>query len=134
MKPGFSRLPKDMSAYGLTEIIHFTLKPGMAAQKAFTNGMTEIYAAQNKSNWPEYSSLSEIKAGGPDAPDFELAIFYKNWADLGAKPNPPLWKMVAKVYGQTKADEIRQALDGAIASTEEHVDRNNPTLSYIAGK
>ncbi|MGH8161778.1 MAG: hypothetical protein ACRESR_06475 [Gammaproteobacteria bacterium] len=133
-KPGFSRMPKDMTAYALVDVIHFTLKPGMAAQKAFTDAVKEIYAAEDKANWPVYSTTGRIEAGGPGAPDYELDVFYKNWASFGSEPNPPLWKMVASVYGQQKADGIRHALDGAIASTEEHVDRFDPGLSYIAGK
>lgn len=133
-RPGFSRMPKDMTGYALIDVIHFTLKPGMAAQKAFTDAVKEIYAAENKANWPEYSTTGRIDSGGPGAPDYELDIFYKNWASLGPEPNPPLWKMVASVYGQQKADDLRGALNGAIASTEEHVDRLNPGLSYIPGK
>lgn len=129
--PGFSHYPKNMDPMTpLTEVISFTLKPGMAAYNAFTNGAKEIYAAEAKSNWPYYSELDEMHYAGPGAPDFQLIIPAQSWAEIGKPESPSVWKMLANVYGQRKADEIHKSVDNAVASSEEHVDRYSPSLSY----
>lgn len=129
--PGFSHYPNDMPAITpLTEVISFTLKPGMAAYDAFTKGVKAIYAAEAKSNWPYYSELDAMNYAGPGAPDFQLIIPARSWAEIGTPESPSVWKMLANVYGQRKADEIHKSIDDAIASSEEHVDRYAPSLSY----
>ncbi|MGH8288061.1 MAG: hypothetical protein ACREV7_03415 [Steroidobacteraceae bacterium] len=129
--PGFSHYPNDVAPMtSLTEVISFTLKPGMAAYNAFTNGVKAIYAAEAKSNWPYYSELDEMNYAGPGAPDFQLIIPAKSWAEIGAPESPSVWKMLANVYGQRKADAIRKSIEDAIASSEAHVDRSDPSLSY----
>jgi hypothetical protein len=129
--PGFSHYPNDMAPMTpLTEVISFTLKPGMAAYKAFTNGVKAIYAAEARSSWPYYSELDGMNYAGPGAPDFQLIIPARSWADIGTPESPSVWKMLAKVYGQRKADAIHKSIDDAIASSEAHVDRYDPSLSY----
>lgn len=129
--PGFSHYPNDMAPVTpLTEVISFTLKPGMAAYDAFTNGVKAIYAAEAKSNWSYYSELDEMNYAGPGAPDFQLIIPAKSWAEIGTPESPSVWKMLANVDGQRKADEIRKSIEDAIASSEAHVDRYDPSLSY----
>lgn len=130
--PGFSHYPNGKAPMTpLTEVISFTLKPGMAAYKAFTNGAKAIYAAEAKSNWPYYSELDAMNYAGPGAPDFQLIIPAKSWAEIGTPESPSVWKMLANVDGQQKADEIHKSIDEATASTEEHVDRYAPSLSYM---
>jgi hypothetical protein len=129
--PGFSHYPNDTAPMTpLTAVISFTLKPGMAAYDAFTKGVKAIYAAEAKSNWPYYSELDEMNYAGPGAPDFQLIIPAQSWAELGTPPSPSVWKMLANVDGQRKADEIHESIDNAIASSESHVDRYDPSLSY----
>jgi hypothetical protein len=129
--PGFSHYPNDMAPMtALTEVISFTLKPGMAAYNAFTNGVKAIYTAEAKSNWPYYSELDEMNYAGPGAPDFQLIIPAKSWAEIGTPESPSVWKMLANVYGQRKADAIHKSIGDAIASSESHVDRYDPSLSY----
>jgi hypothetical protein len=130
--PGFSHYPDNMAPMTpLTEVISFTLKPGMAAYNAFTTAVKAIYAAEAKSNWPYYSELDALNYAGPGAPDFQLVIPAKSWAEIGTPESPSVWKMLANVYGQRKADEIRKSIEDAIASTEAHVDRYDPSLSYM---
>jgi len=129
--PGFSHYPNNTAPMTpLTEVISFTLKPGMAAYKAFTNGVKAIYAAEAKSNWPYYSELDEMNYAGAGAPDFQLIIPARSWAEIGKPESPSVWKMLANVDGQRKADEIHKSIDDAIASSEAHVDRYDPSLSY----
>jgi len=129
--PGFSHYPNDTApTTPLTEVISFTLKPGMAAYNAFTNGVKAIYAAEAKSNWPYYSELDEMNYAGPGAPDFQLIIPAKSWAEIGTPESPSVWKMLANVDGQRKADAIHKSIDDAIASSEAHVDRYDASLSY----
>jgi hypothetical protein len=130
--PGFSHYPNNVAPITpLTEVVSFTLKPGMAAYNAFTKGVKAIYAAEAKSNWPHYSELDAMNYAGPGAPDFQLIIPAHSWAEIGTPESPSVWKMLANVYGQRKADEIRKSIDDAIASTEEHVDRYDRSLSYM---
>lgn len=126
--PGFSRLPQDLTPYVLVDVVHFWLKPGMAANDAFTKAVKEIYAAENKTNWPVYSEMQAIVAAGPGAADYELDVYYKSWADYGAAPNYE--KMLVNAYGKQKADAIVKAGNDAISKEEEHIDRVDPTLSY----
>ena len=130
--PGFRHYPKGEGPADapLTEVISFTLKPGRAADEAFRNGVRSIYAAEAKSNWPYYSELDGMNFAGPGAPDFQLIIPARSWAEIGTPESPTVWEMLAKAYGQRKADAIRKSIDGAVASTEEHIDRYAPSLSY----
>jgi hypothetical protein len=133
--PGFSHYAGDATSMTpLTDVISFTLKPGRAPYDAFTKAVKAIYAAEAKSNWPHYSELDEMNDAGPGAPDFQLIIPARSWAEIGTPASPSVWKMVAKAYGQRKADEIRKSIDDAIASSEEHVDRYDPSLSYTPSR
>lgn len=130
--PGFSHYPRNMDPVTpLTVVISFTLKPGMTAYNAFTNGVKAIYVAEAKSNWPYYSELDAMNYAGPGAPDFQLIIPAQSWAQIGTPESPSVWKMLANVYGQRKADAIHKSIDDSIASSEEHVDRYAPSLSYV---
>lgn len=115
-------------------VFNYTLKSGPAAHAAFADAMKKIAAAAAKTQWPYYWDMVAIEGGGEGAPDYQLVIGSKDWADAGAEPDLSLWKMVAIAYGQSEADAIRQSLDGAIERISDHFDRYNPELSYIAGK
>ena len=131
VKPGFSHYPKNMDPMTpLTLVVSFTLKPGMAAYDTFTSDAKAIYAAEAKANWPYYSELDEMNFAGPGSPDFQLIIPAKSWAEIGTPDSPSVWKMLANVYGQRKADQIHRSMNDAIASSEEHVDQYDPSLSY----
>ncbi len=135
VKPGFSHYPSNMDPMTpLTEVVSFTLKPGLAAYETFTSDVKAIYAAEAKSNWPYYSELDEMDFAGPGAPDFQLIIPAKSWAQVGTPESPSVWKMLANVDGQRKADQIHKSLDNSIASMEEHVDRYDPSLSYTPSR
>lgn len=132
--PGMIHMSKSMMsgpASGLIVVVDFTLKPGREAYETFTSDVKMLYRAMAKSNWPGYSATYEVRDAGAGAPDFVLVLPNKNWAELGSEIKPPLWTMVAKVYGQKKADEIRKSLDGAIANSSSHVDSYDPELAYI---
>ncbi|MGH8274451.1 MAG: hypothetical protein ACRES9_09425 [Gammaproteobacteria bacterium] len=129
--PGFSHYPRNMGKMPpLMDVVSFRLKPGTAAYNAFKNAVKKIYAAEAKSNWPYYSEMDEMNYAGPGAPDFQLIMPVKSWAEIGTPASPSWTTVLANVYGKKKAADIRKSLDGAIANTEEHVDRYNPDLSY----
>lgn len=135
----FSVLQRDMShlpraPLPLDHMINYTLNPGRAAHEAFTNAMKKITTAAAKTHWPYYYEMDAIEGGGEGAPDYQLDIPLKDYAQNGLEPNPSLWKMVASAYGQADADALRKSLDGAIKSSSDHFDRYNADLSYIAGK
>lgn len=115
-------------------VFNYTLKSGPAAQAAFAAAMKKIATAAAKTKWPYYWDMVAIEGGGEGAPDYQLVIGSKDWAEAGAEPDLSLWKMVAKAYGQSEADAIRESLDGAIERISDHFDRYSAELSYIAGK
>ncbi|MGH8113588.1 MAG: hypothetical protein ACREPS_00840 [Rhodanobacteraceae bacterium] len=115
-------------------IFNYTLKSGPVANIAFSEAVKKIAAAAARTKWPYYWDAVAIEGGGEGAPDYQLAIGGKTWADVGAGPDPSLWNMVANAYGQTEADAIRKSLDDSIAKMSDHFDKYNTELSYIAGK
>lgn len=134
LAPGMSNMPKGVDAGDhLIKVVTFTLKGGHASHEAFKNSVKMVYAAFAKTHRPDYSMTFEVNDGRSGAPDFILVIPHKDWADFGRKINPPLWTMMAKVYGADKAQGIRKALNAAIASSSSHVDRYDADLSYTAG-
>lgn len=136
-EPEMSHLPGGGKSHAPPQFLHifnYTLKSGPAANTAFSDAVKKIAAAAGKTKWPYYWEAVAIKGGGESAPDYQLAIGGKNWADVGTEPNPALWKMVANAYGQTEADTIRKSLDDSIAKMSDHFDKYDAELSYIAGK
>lgn len=135
-QPDMSHMPANRQHQPpkILHIINYTLKPGRDASMAFTDSVKKITAAAIKTKWPYYWNTVAIEGGGENAPDFQLAIGSKDWAEAGAEPSPSLWKMVANAYGQKEADAIRSTLDNAIAKSPDHFDRYDADLSYIAGK
>ncbi|MBQ4855088.1 hypothetical protein IMW82_10470 [Rhodanobacter sp. B2A1Ga4] len=116
----------------LIEVTNFTLKSGHQAVAAFTTAAKKIAAAAAKSNWPHDYQIARLVDAGEGAPDFILVVPAKNWADLGAEPDPGVWKMVENVYGKSDAAAIRQSLNDAVVKQASHVDSYNAELSYIA--
>ncbi|MBD8873774.1 hypothetical protein [Rhodanobacter sp. DHB23] len=118
----------------ILQVLDYKLKPGREPGMAFNDAVKKITAAAIKANWPYHWYTFQIQGDGDGAPDYVLVIRSKNWAEAGAEPDPPLWKMVAGVYGQSAADAIRKSLDDSIAKASDHFDRYNADLSYTAGK
>jgi hypothetical protein len=114
----------------LISVTFFTLKPGYTEQ--FTDGVKKIAEAAEKSSWPNHYQFSRVRGGGKDFPDFILVAQYKSWADYGAEPNPPLWKMIEGVYGKDDTDKLRKSVNDAIEDAHSHVDIFNPELTYTA--
>jgi hypothetical protein len=137
LQPDLTHLPANWRTQPAPPILHvidYRLKPGHDADMAFTDAVKKIAAAAAKTKWPYYWATMRIKGGGDGAPDYILVIRNKDWAEVGAEPNPALWKMVAGVYGQADADAMRKSLGDAIAKTSDHFDKDNAELSYAAGK
>lgn len=116
----------------LIEVTLFTLKPGHDASEAFLANAKKIAAAAAKSNWPYYYQIARIIDAGDGAPDFILVSQSKSWAELGADPNPDVWKMVEGVYGKADAAAIRKAIGESIKDESSHVDSYNAELTYTA--
>jgi hypothetical protein len=136
-EPQMSHLPAGEKNYAPPQFLHilnYTLKSGPAADTTFSNAIKKIAAAAAKTKWPYYWRTVAIEGGGEGAPDYEVAIGGKNWADVASEPNPALWKMVANAYGQIETDTIRKSLEDSIATTADQFDKYNAKLSYIAGK
>ncbi|MGA9422558.1 MAG: hypothetical protein WBW61_09355 [Rhodanobacteraceae bacterium] len=136
-QPEMSHMPRDWDKQAppaLIEVDYFTLNAGHDADEAFTAGVKKIAAAATKSNWPYYNRTLQVQYGGEGAPDYIMVFPGKSWADLGAEPDPGLWKMVEGVYGKADAAALRKSLNDAIKNVSSHVDSYNADLSYIAGK
>lgn len=133
--PELSLMPADMGTpSALMDVTYFTLKPGHDADEAFTSAVKKIIAAAEKSHWPGHAVLMRIRGGDQGAPDYILASPYKSWADLGAEPDPPLWKMLENVYGKQDAAALRKSLNDAIQDESSHVDSYNADLTYPAAQ
>lgn len=129
--PEMSHLPGGANlGKGLLEVTYFTLKAGHAAHDAFVDAAKRVARAADKSNWPGDYLFAAVQDGGPGAPDFILVWSGTGWADLNQEVDPPLWKMVANVYGKKKAEEIRKSLNDAIKHTSSHVDAYSADLTY----
>lgn len=136
-QPDMSHMPANWATQSPPPIIHvyyYTLKSGHDANVAFTDAVKKIAAAAEKSKWPYHFRTLQVKGGDEGSPDYLLVIGNKNWAEVGAEPNPSVWKMVEGVYGKADAGAIRKSLNDAIAKISDHYDRYNADLSYVPGK
>lgn len=132
LAPGFSHMPQGLHpSEGLVEIIEFKLKEGQTAYDAFTSSVKSIFAAVEKTQRPGAAMMLEVQDAGPGAPDFILVLPHNSWADLGKKVEPPLWTMMANVYGAKKAQEIHKTLGSAVERTSSHVDSYDADLTYM---
>ena len=131
--PEISRVASDSDAKPvLISVTFFTIKPGREEQ--FTDGVKKIAEAAEKSNWSSHYTFSRVRGGGKDFPDFVLVWQYKSWAEYGAGPNPPTWKMVEGVNGKDDTDALRKSINDAIQEVHSHVDQYNAELTYTAPK
>lgn len=129
--PEMSHMPEGVDAgTGLIGVTSFTLKNGRGPYETFMKDARLIAEAAAKAKWPGHYAFVEVRDAGPHAPDFLLVMPAKNWADYGRDIEPPLWKMVANVYGQKKADEIRKSVNGAIKKASSHADSYDADLTF----
>lgn len=134
LKPELSHMPKGASMESpFIEVVYFKLKPGHEAHEAFNDVVKKITAAAEKSKWPNSFSTAEVRGGGSDAPDYVLVLPAKTWGDLGKDADPPLWTMVANVYGKDDAQAMRKQLNDAVQEESSHIDSYNADLTYKAG-
>ena len=133
LHPGLSYMSKEATSdEQLIEVVSFRLKSGEEAYKTFMSDVKMIYTAFEKTHRLDYSMTLDVTDAGSDAPDFIIAIPHKNWADLGKDVNPPLWTVMANVYGPKKAQSIHKSLDAVIVKSFVHIDRRNADLTYTA--
>ncbi|HUA79711.1 MAG TPA: hypothetical protein VL997_05020 [Dyella sp.] len=131
--PEMSHVPKAADpAPKLIEVTYFTLKPGHESSEAFMAGAKKIAAAAEKSKWPYYYQFARVIDAGEGSPDFILVSPSKSWAELGADPDPDVWKMIESVYGKADAAAIRKTINDAIKDVSAHVDSYNAELTYTA--
>ena len=131
LDPGMSNMPQGMHPTdGLVEVVEFKIKEGQAAHDAFKDSARMIFTAVEKTHRPGSAMMLEVEDGGSGAPDFILVLPHKNWADLGNEIQPPLWTMMANVYGAKKAQEIRKTLGNVTEHTSSHIDRYDADLTY----
>ncbi|WP_114240643.1 hypothetical protein [Dyella sp. C9] len=137
--PELSHLPKspgsnqpliDMTHF--IEVIYFKLKPGHQAHETFVSVAKKIADAAEKSKWPNYYAINEIRDGGSDAPDFIVVIPSASWAELGKEPATPLWTMMESVYGKADAAATRKSFNDALQDESAHIDSYSAELSYKA--
>jgi hypothetical protein len=129
--PELSYLPDNTVGTGLLEVSHLTLKFGPKAHDTFVNMAKMIIAAAHKANWANHFAILEVNDAGAGAPDFLVVEPAKDWTEVGQlMSNPPLWKMVEGVYGKSKADAMRAAVDEALVSESSQYERYSADLSY----
>ena len=135
--PDMSHMPKDSDKApppALIGVVLFHVKNGHEAHEAFTDAVKKIASAADKSNWSGHFQTDEINYGDDGSPDYLVLLPNKDWADVGAMANPPLWKMMENVYGKTEAAAIRKSLNDAIEKSSSHIDSYNADLTYTAAK
>jgi len=131
--PELSHMPTAADpAPKLIEVTWFTLKPGHESAEAFMANAKKIAAAAEKAKWPYYYQFGRLIDAGDGAPDFILVSQSKSWAELGADPNPDVWKMIEGVYGKADAAAIRKGINDAIKDVSSHVDSYSAELTYTA--
>ncbi len=129
--PGMSNLASDKTPdSGGFYVVEVTLKSGHQAYETYVKDVRMIYSAMEKSKWGGHWATIEVNGGGPNAPNFVLMIPFKNFEDWGKPIKPPLWEMMANVYGRKKADELRNELNEVVKHTSSHYDAVDPKLSY----
>jgi hypothetical protein len=132
--PELSHMAKGQNIYQpYIEVLYIKLKPGHDAHEAFLDVAKKIADAAEKSKWPNYYTISEIRDGGGDAPDFIVVIPSKSWAELGKEPDTPLWTMVENVYGKPDAQALRKSFNDAVQNESAHIDSYSTELTYKAG-
>ena len=133
MMPELSHMPQaKLPASALIEVTYFKLKPGHEAAEAFKAAAKKIADAAEKSKWATNYMIGAVREGDESAPDFILVIPAKSWADLGAEPDPSVWKMVENVYGKESGQAIRKSINDAVQNVSAHVDSYSADLTYMA--
>lgn len=131
LMPGMSHIADtNPPSSGYAFVVADWLKPGPKARETYVKNLKMVFAAMNKDNWGGHAMSLAISGGGSGAPSFIIVIPFKNFADWGKPVEPPLWKMVASVYGKKKAEEMHDAIDGVIKRSSTHYVAIDPELSY----
>jgi hypothetical protein len=130
--PEFSRPSKDKDAKpALLNVTYFTLKGGLEADEAFTEGAKKIAAAGEKSNWSARYIFYKVRGGDKGSPDYILVSPYKDWADYGVGFNPTVWKMLEGASNKADAEAVHKSINDAIQEASAHVNSYSAELTYI---
>lgn len=125
-EPAISNWPADLERPSLVEVTRYELIHG--GTRDFLAAVEKIHrAVLDKDPSRYYGWLTTVT--GADGPTMTLAVPHANWAAF--EPNqPPLWKIVEEVYGETEARSIRDAIERTINSTSSSVLKLREDLSY----
>lgn len=127
--PKISNWPEDLQPK-FVEVEAFTLKYGTA--ESFFHAVKKIDKAI-KEKAPDRHYAWEHIMQGADGPEYIIAFPYDSWAAF-AEPDPPLYKILDEVYGETDAKMIWKSIGDAIAEEHDLVFAFRPDLSYTPAK
>ncbi|MDA3914163.1 MAG: hypothetical protein PF446_08290, partial [Oleiagrimonas sp.] len=130
--PEMSYADSNMEQPGkLMRVSAITLKNGHKYSVMFGDIVKKIVAAANKSHWSSHFRFLGVAYGGEGAPDYLVVSYAGSWAELGQKSDPPMWDMVAKVYGKKQANQMRAQIGETILNQSSHLDSYSKDMSYI---
>jgi hypothetical protein len=125
-EPTISNWPPDLERPALVSATRYDLTFG--GVREFVAAVEKLHrAVAEKAPERHYAWLTTVS--GSEGPTMTLAVPRANWADFEPR-QPPLWDIVAEVYGEAEAQSIRDTIGGAVRSTSSSVLRLREDLSY----
>jgi hypothetical protein len=125
-EPTLSNWPADAPQPRLVEITEFELS--FDGFREFRSAIAKIHdAVVEKDPDRHYGWFSTLN--GSSGLTMTLAVPHATWADL-APEEPPLWTLVAEVYGEAGANEIRTAIAATVNRQQSYIVRYREDLSY----
>lgn len=122
-----SAWPTDGVDRPLIQLVQMRLDPGK--RMAWTDAVKAIHEALQDNGFSGGYAFSWTVAGGPD-PMVTLALPRTGWADF-AEPDPDVYAVVVKAFGEERARELFAAYSDAIEMSETFVVRRNDEMSII---
>ncbi len=124
--PDVSNWPKDLPAPKYVEVMDFRIKAGH--EREFHSVIKRIHEAlQDKAPSRHYEWERTVEGGR--GTEVTLAIPHDSWADF-KMPDPPMYKILTEVYGETEADMMWKTINEAVDEVESFVVMYRPDLSY----
>ncbi len=123
------RLPEDLAAITLIQVITYQVKPDQGQK--FNEAIGKIHDAIVKKDYPvHYVFVNQVVGGA--GPAVTLVVLFENWAAF-EDPDQPMAALLAEVYGQEEAGKIFEEFSGSFTSVESSVLRVRPDLSVTSG-
>jgi hypothetical protein len=121
------RLPDDMDAYNLFQVITWHLKPG--SDGAFNEAVGKYHAAITEADYPMYYVFLNNVAGAEDGPAVVGVFLSENWAAFGEGDDGDLEALLLEKYGEEGLMEIGEQFQNSIEAISAQIVRIRRDLS-----